>query len=150
MANHARTLAAALIAIATLWAQPSSALEKYICAAEKSNGFKWNGKDWVHTSFRVDAKYLVEEVTPQIYLAERYNFTVTHFGAKNPEFRCERPEIGNWKSELISCGTPLMGMVIDTKSPRYVETYALGYIGGEDFEGNTPFVALGTCVPLSQ
>jgi hypothetical protein len=52
-----------LLLIPTLVSLPASALDKYLCVADKSTGFKWNGMEWAYTNFRIENdRFIVEQI----------------------------------------------------------------------------------------
>ena len=122
--------------------------ERYLCVAEKGTGFKWDGKSWVTTVFDVATdKFLVQRVPRETVLGVVWNFEVKRLGSDEIFFSCFGPDETN-KGDRIICGGLLRGMLIDTKTLRYHELYGLGYIDGQDAEGNTPSLTLGTCSRL--
>lgn len=126
-----------------LWScSEASAQVQLICLGEKAVGFKWSGGQWASATFSVaDDKFLVSEVAPMKIGDETFTFEVKKFGREQPVFRCSRPGGGN----RLTCGGLGYGMLIDMGTMRYQELYGLGYINGNDKDGNTPSLTIGTC-----
>lgn len=128
----------------------AAALEQYLCIGEKANGFRWNGTEWIHSTFKTDAdKFLVYEVKPYELLDKIFTFEVKRFGSDKVVQSCERYKTETYVGTRIICGGLGHGMLIDTKSLRYQEVYGLGYIEGKDTDGNTPSLTIGTCTRLN-
>src|SRR5688572_20825623 len=90
MAKTTSRLAIA-IAVLLIFASPASALEKYLCVAEQSVGFRWNGSAWEVSRFKVDDdKYIVKEVKEYGLLNDQVNFEVTKLGQEFASHHCFR------------------------------------------------------------
>lgn len=129
---------------------PAAAMEKYICVGDKSTGFRWDGKAWGMAKFNVSTdRYLIEEIKPETVFSQTFNFHVKKFGSDKIEHRCERATMGNGeKWPVIVCGGLGYGLMMNTTTLRYQETYGLGYVDGTDDENNTPSMTIGTCTKL--
>jgi hypothetical protein len=64
---------------------PAVALEKYLCVADQSTGFKWSGSDWVIAQFQIASeKFVVREVDEYDSVSGKVNFEVVKLGEDLP------------------------------------------------------------------
>jgi hypothetical protein len=139
----------AIGALVLLAAGTASAAERYLCIADKSTGFKWNGREWASVNFDVSGvRYIVQETTEE---RRRVNpqsqFTVTKMGEKDTIFTCRRGDSGGNTTLRVICGGLAWGMVIDTEALRFQKHYTGGFLDGDEPD-NTPNLTIGKCSPL--
>jgi hypothetical protein len=142
----------ALLSVA-LVASPSTAaeMEQYLCVADQSTGFKWEGNRWVSQSFNVQNDRFVFQEVPErkgLVSSDDVNFIVKRLGSADELFQCSRFVSKTFKGNRVVCGGLGYGMVMDTKSLRYQEFYGMGFIEGTDQPGNTPNITIGKCTRL--
>jgi hypothetical protein len=132
-----------------LLASPTFALEKYLCVAEQSTGFKWDGSNWVIAKFKVDdGKYVVREVEEYDFLGDNINYEVLKLGEESPKHHCFRspPDKTPTNSKFpkpddrMACGGFGL-MSFDTL--RYQEYWGHGYVGND--LRSTPNITVGKC-----
>src|SRR5688572_11060102 len=77
-----------------LLVSPAMSREKYLCVADQSTGFKWDGSNWVVSKFKADEKYIVREVEEYDGPNGKVNYEVVELGQKSPKHHCfsDHPE----------------------------------------------------------
>jgi hypothetical protein len=146
-------LRAILISVVLTWpsAKTVSAADKYLCVAEQATGFSWNGKRWIITSFRVEEKFMFQEVEPKGTIGGEYSFIVGKVGEKYNKFQCKGYQAGGIRGRRVICGGLDLwyGMIMDTESLRYQEFYGIGFIEGNDKpESGSPSITIGACTSV--
>ena len=134
------------LAIATILLAVTTAAyaqEQFVCIGTKSTGFRWDGRQWSPSGFKVDGEmYMVQEIKEETFGDRVVNFKINKFG-ESISYDCHRPKEGF----RILCGGVAIGTVIDTKRLRFIRHYLYGYLDG-DTEGDTPFILIGTCTRM--
>src|SRR5262245_65466236 len=131
--------------LAMLLVSPAAALEKYLCIADQSTGFKWDGSEWVTASFRIDnMKFVVYEVAGNAEV----NFEVKQVGEEFPRHSCNGRRFEQEYYPAMACGGLGFGFVMSFKTLRFQDYYGIGYVHGPDEPGNTPSLTIGKCSKL--
>lgn len=125
-------------------------LEKYLCVADQSAGFKWTGRKWDQSTFTIDKdRFLVEEVKERSGLKGKVNYIVKQIGSDKELYECSRGEYQGTRFERIWCGLQSDGMMMNVKTLRFQTYYLLGYVDGEDGDSGTPSITIGKCTLLN-
>jgi hypothetical protein len=140
-----RLLLAALLVSATV---VGASAESYLCVADYSTGFRWNGNAWEPARFSVERnKYVVTDATDEARAAG-YTHIVKEIGSNRVLHQCTRKLLPDGKPSLqMPCGGMGYGFTFNFETLRFDEIYAYGYVE-DDPNGNTPSMTIGRCTKL--
>jgi hypothetical protein len=140
-----RLAVCATLALTMLTATAVAQPDTFLCIADKSTGFKLQGKQWDIANFKIeDTRYLVKAVPERMGLDGKVNYEITPFGEKYALHECYR----EGTVEQIACGGLGIGFLMNFRTLRFQEMYGIGYVSGEDDGNNTPYMTIGKCSPL--
>lgn len=140
-----RLLLAALLISVTA---PGASAESFLCVADYSAGFKWNGKTWEPARFGVEQKYVIADATNDAR-AVGYTHIVKDIGSNRVAHRCTRKPLPDGKpSGQMACGGMGYGFIFNFETLRFNEVHTIGYIDGDDSNENTPYMTIGKCTKL--
>jgi hypothetical protein len=141
-----RLLLAALLVSAT---NVGASAESYVCVADHSTGFKWNGNSWEPARFSVDRKkYVVTDATDDARAAG-HTHIVKEISSNRIVHRCTRKTLPDGKPSLqMPCGGMGYGFVFNFETLRFDEIYTYGYVEADDSNDNTPQMTIGKCTKL--
>ena len=115
-------------------AQADAATATFLCVADQSTGFKWNGSEWQDARLHSDEKYTVT------WNGSRFVFTAA--GEPNPEYECESTYLH------VVCENKSSRMSFNGETLRFAHYSTLGYTEGWDGDDLTPSVTFGRCTRL--
>jgi hypothetical protein len=120
----------------------SAAEERYLCAAEKSTGFKYssNTKNWESVNFNVNQdKFVITNSKLKDSKLE-----ITMIGEKDPICH-SRNGFNIYGNAYFKC---IGGeFKFDKKTGRYLRSNNFGYIHGDE-DNSTPYIEIGKCSPF--
>lgn len=132
----------------------TTALESYLCVADKATGFDFNKtrNEWVQANFRPTNKYVLARSKQPNFAWEVKDFGQT---VSSAECRNSFNEVGN----LFCSGLGGSDFRFNRNSLRYMKVYLIGYWNDGNpadrasvqlfAEGdNTPSIEIGKCSPL--
>lgn len=126
---------------------PALASEKYLCVAEKSTGFQWNGSGWDIVKSEVDkTPYVVREVDVYSYASKKLtNFEVWQSATALPQHRCFRTRSNSTYARFMHCGGPGFGFTMYFDTLRFQEYYGIGYHDNTAEPGEVQEIIMGKC-----
>src|SRR5215471_15725628 len=94
-----------VVFVALVVGHQAIARDRFLCIAEQSTGFRWDGQRWTIPQTIVHEKFLVEEVRSQQIDGKTYNFEVKPFRENWVSLWCNREVLrdGTVDSRII-CG----------------------------------------------
>lgn len=116
-----------VVSTAAAAAEPS-----WLCVTDKATGFSFKNDQWVITSFRANAKYIIA--------MELGSFRAKELGTR---FGASCRENGLW----IECSFPTQ-LTFNKQTLRFLYIYPVGFVGGQDNNDDTPAMAIGRCSPI--
>ena len=129
-----RSTSIAVLLVLAGAADAASAPERFLCVADKSAGFKWDGSEWQNVRFHPDGKYVV--------VRENGKVVVTALGKATPEYVCESTSL------YVVCQNSSGRMTFNQATLRFAQYFTLGYTVGQDDDDLTPSITLGRCSRL--
>jgi hypothetical protein len=132
----------------------------YFCTGEFAGGLHYNTqlKKWEGATFRPEAKFIVRLKFLNSYKmaggfqfeVDDYDVTITKAGT-NTALSCSR--LGETTARLhefrMECSTGSEDYNFNFKFYRFIRVYAVGYVGGEDNNDDTPNILGGTCIKIN-
>jgi hypothetical protein len=125
----------------------------YSCTAESSGGIFYNDqtKKWEGTGFRALSKFILRlKYVRTIAEGDEFAVTITP-GGRNDALPC-----ASYRTQLaqiddlgfLACRTEFYNYKFNLKAGRFVESYLMGYINGQDINDDTPLVSGGSCTKI--
>ena len=125
----------------------------YSCTTEASGGIFYNDqtKKWDGTRFRPFRKFVLRlKYVRTAAEGDEHSATVTSDG-RNDSLPCVSNRMQlvqlNERGVLI-CRTEFYDYRFNLKSGRFVETYLMGYVDGQNTNDDTPMVSGGRCTKI--
>ena len=143
-----------LVTSFTLFSSFVYASDQYLCAVDKSTGFRFDeeSKEWRHTEFKADSKYVISKPASESPWVGTQAFLVRQIGGSFPVAFCEKDFT---EPGFLSCN--LMGRIFEFNriSGRFTTANTFGYhnvVPGvndlTDENAGTPFISIGKCSPF--
>ena len=137
-----------LVALYFFYANLAWSQEAYICMPSAKTGFYFNSstKSWEQTRFKTgEQKKILKKNSGkwewQVF-GEKFGFSDCSNGGESES------QEGFNSSGYIFCEVLGGHMKMNKNSLRYIETYEIGFIDGQDKADNTPLIEIGTCSSL--
>lgn len=123
--------------------------QAYLCVAEKSTGFRFDGHAWQLANFKIDDdKYVVKPATKKFREnSPNARWVVIRLGDEAPMSVCGDFAENGW---LTTCGG-FLEFSFNHKTLKFLSAYMIGYVNAEEGKenANTPALTIGKCSPLS-
>jgi hypothetical protein len=144
-------------------AEESGALS-YFCNVEASGGVSYNANTqrWVGTTFRPEGKFVLrlhflkERVIKNEIVKDEtvkdYTATLTNAGSKYAR-PCAKsgavdPTVTVFERGQLYCTDGTTDYSFSIQTNRFLASYLVGFVGGEDNNDNTPSISAGTCTKI--
>ena len=138
----------------------------YLCIEEMVAGLRFNEsqEQWTASTFRPTDRFVVnvDFVQPETLELDGANQTWTYgiysatISLLGDEYvatcyghgRSPNTEIPVYNDGLLACRAGLKEYQIGLQSMRYISSYMIGYVGGQDANTDNPAVMGGTCTKI--
>lgn len=116
----------------------ATAQDSYLCVSEASGSVFYNEsqKKWEGTAFSTNNEKI-------ILTKKNGKWKFKNFGYSFENDCGEMNEFGTFRCNII-----FGEFLFNSKTKRYLKSYAVGYVDGNDNNNNTPAVTIGKCSPL--
>lgn len=137
----------------------------YFCTVEMAGGISYDGssKRWQSTIFNPSGKFVLRLKFEHAKMEKLFSFSelekvgyysisMTNAGTNSPSV-CRRyggdttPHV-QIRDGYFYCSRNLTDYKFNLRTNRFVSSYMVGYIDGEDKNDNTPAITAGTCTKI--
>ena len=141
MHSSASTIAKSLFLAMAVFATAASAAEGFVCTEEKATGFQKIAGEWHIRIFPTDDRYLLTPLDGE----DTHEWIVIQIDAGLPVARCLD---SSRDAEYLDCHG-IQTLWFARESGRFITSFLHGFTDDDSLEGPyTPYIAIGSCIPL--
>lgn len=117
---------------------PALAQDSYLCVSEAIGGIAYDSstRKWEGTKFKNKNEKIILVKKNGVWKLKDFGSTFENDCGKMNEF-------GTFRCDIL-----FGEFLFNSKTKRFLKSYLVGYVSGEDNNNDTPAVMAGTCSPL--